>query len=187
MCTLVALESTETFVPGQYLSLSPSVSSIMRGNSGFSVGSPSPEKVIESILVCRSASPLSFASSAERTSSAEGILLSASPSRFQPHSQYMQSNEHILPSLGRRFIPSDEPRRRLKIGPNTVSSLSISELSVFVGLLEALVQVGGVAAVEAGEAQLAAVPGLEQGLLRKEGYRVHAEYVPDLVEGLVRA
>ncbi len=30
----------------------------------------------------------------------------------------MQSNEQILPSPGKRFIPSDIPKRLLCIGPN---------------------------------------------------------------------
>ena len=46
--TLVALESTETLAVGSQRSRSSRVSAMMRGNSGFSVGSPSPEKVIES-------------------------------------------------------------------------------------------------------------------------------------------
>ena len=52
------------------------VTSIIAGNSGFRVGSPSPEKVIESMGVPAAWQAFSFSSRASSTSFAEGMLLS---------------------------------------------------------------------------------------------------------------
>ena len=87
MCARVALLSTLTFAPGQKASRSLSVSSIMRGNSGLRVGSPSPLKVMLSTGVPSRSNCVSLSSSLLRTSAAVGRTLSSRPSLFHPHSQ----------------------------------------------------------------------------------------------------
>ena len=124
----VAFERTDTFASGKYLSRSSSVTSIISGKSGFIVGSPLPENVMESTGTPSDAALDIFSSNAALTSSSLGNTLSAIPSLFQPHSQYTQSKLHSFPFEGRRFTPREEPSLRLNIGPNTMSSkCSISD------------------------------------------------------------
>src|SRR5574344_1825255 len=51
----------------------------------------------------------------------------------------MQSKLHILPCVGSRLMPRELPSRRLNIGPNTVSSLSIDLFCVCFGLASLVV------------------------------------------------
>ena len=60
----------------------------------------------------------SFASSAVATSSRVGIACFALLVAFSPHSQYMQSKVHTLPSAGNRLMPNEIPSLRLFTGPN---------------------------------------------------------------------
>ena len=98
--------------------------------SGCIVGSPFPEKVIESTGTPSADALDIFSSSAASTSFRLGKRLSAIPSLFHPHSQYMQSKLHNFPFEGRTFTPREEPSLRLNIGPKTMSSkCSILKLS----------------------------------------------------------
>lgn len=63
------------------------VSRIISGNSGFSVGSPSPEKVMESIGMPAFEHSDNLARNAFLTSAADGSAWSPRPSLFHPHSQ----------------------------------------------------------------------------------------------------
>jgi hypothetical protein len=63
------------------------VSRIILGNSGLSVGSPSPEKVMESIEMPAFEHSDNFFSNAFLTSEADGSVWSLRPSLFHPHSQ----------------------------------------------------------------------------------------------------
>ncbi|MBQ0093030.1 MAG: hypothetical protein KBS36_00125, partial [Bacteroidales bacterium] len=73
----------------------------MNGNSGCSVGSPSPEKVIESIGVPFTLHSASAVFRASLTSRPDGNVRSSRPSQFHPHSQEMQSKFHSFTFLGR--------------------------------------------------------------------------------------
>ena len=86
------------------------------------VGSPFPEKVMESTGVPAAAASDIFFSRAASTSARQGNLPSDFPSLFHPHSQYMQSKLHNLPVVGRTFTPNEDPSLRLYMGPKTISS-----------------------------------------------------------------
>ncbi len=88
--------------------------------SGCSVGSPLPLKVMTSRPLPASFISLSFFFKARFTAARLGTPSRPWPWAFQPASQYTQSNEHILPSLGMRLMPKEMPSRRLWMGPYTV-------------------------------------------------------------------
>ena len=114
---IVALLSTVTFAFGQYVSRRRIVSRMMSRKSGCPVGSPLPANVSTSGRFSSAAIACSFFSSSAATTSFAGRLCLGLKSAFSPHSQYMQSNEHILPSSGCRFMPSETPKRREMTGP----------------------------------------------------------------------
>ena len=103
----------DTLAPGKNLFLNSRVTSIISGKSGFIVGSPLPENVMESTVLPSSRTAFIFASNAAATSSKRGKTLSEIPSLFHPHSQYTQSKLHSFPFEGRIFTPREDPNLRL--------------------------------------------------------------------------
>lgn len=91
---------------------------MMPEKSGCMVGSPFPAKVRTSGNMFSCFISFNFSSRAVFTSSRVGNGLLLFLWELKPHSQYRQSNVHILPSGGSRFIPSEIPNLRLFTGPN---------------------------------------------------------------------
>ena len=87
MAHLVALDKTETLAEGIYLSLKAMVMSIISAKSGLSVGSPLPEKVMESIFSPADELADNLSSRASLTCAAVGSGSTKALSRFHPHSQ----------------------------------------------------------------------------------------------------
>src|ERR1035437_2413610 len=99
------------------------VSSIIPPNSGCNVGSPFPANVmtsgiIDSVFIFNN-SPLRRVLTSVRVGR---ITFLSRFFGFQPHSQYMQSNEQSFESLGSRLIPNEIPNLLLITGPNIVLS-----------------------------------------------------------------
>ena len=82
------------------------------------MGSPFPAKVSTSGNWPSLDISISLFSNAVETSFRDGNGVVVLFSALNPHSQYRQSNVHILPSGGSRFIPSEMPSLRLFTGPN---------------------------------------------------------------------
>src|SRR5258705_4762714 len=113
------LERIATRACGAASARAASTRSTTTAKRGCSVGSPLPEKVIQSGGAGRRASTRVREWT---TSSGDGQREPAALGVLNPHWQYGQSNEQILERCGRRFRPRLTPSRRDRTGPYTVVS-----------------------------------------------------------------